>query len=155
MVEEANSYTEFSYDANTLTILCHGIKPAGFRHFGSLNDGTKIEMYDQDYFVRLRGVSFGTNNDVPLRQNEINEICEKYLDRKCPIVGTDGALEGIMAAVLQYSDMREAFDKYWKKRLAVRRKEWRENESPLPPEFAAALDAMQHLLVCRRTNEAR
>jgi hypothetical protein len=143
VISNLNGYTFCGSGGKTITILCRAILPKGFLSNGVLPDGTQIAVSDRDCFVPL---SFGVirgGEGIPSRQNEIAKLCEDYVDRRCPIIGTDGGVRGIVPALLAYSDRRQDFHSEWKRRVT---KNKRVRNCELPAEFLASIEMVFHLM---------
>jgi hypothetical protein len=142
IVSNLNTYTVFGLGGQTITILCNAVKPKGFLSTGVLGDGSEILVSDCDCFVSLSGMAFRGEQDIFNRQAEIVKLCEDYVDPRCPIVGVDGALKGIVTAVFAYSDRRGEFNSEWNRRVARQK---RVRNRVLPPEFVASMEMVAHL----------
>jgi hypothetical protein len=143
IISNFNTYTVFGLGGKTITILCAAAKPKDFLDSGVLADGTEIAVLDRDCFVPLSGIAFREEQDIFNRQAEIVKLCEDHVDPRCPIVGADGALRGIVTVVLAYSDRRGEFNSEWNRRLA---KNKRVRNRVLPPEFVASVEMLAHLM---------
>jgi hypothetical protein len=143
IISNLNTCTVFGLGGKTITILCEAVKPQGFLTGGLLADGTEIVVLDRDCFVSLSGMALREEQDILNRQGEIQTICEDYVDPRCPVVGADGALKGIVPAVFAYSDRRADFYLEWNRRVATRK---RVRARVLPPEFVASMEMLAHLM---------
>jgi hypothetical protein len=143
IISNLNAYTFVGSGGKTITILCQAVKPEGFLSGGILADGTEIVVSDRDCFVPLSVGVLQGGRGIPNRQDEILKLCADYVDPRCPIVGTDGAVKGIVPAVLAYSDRREDFLAEWNRRVA---KHKRVRARVLPAEFVASMEMVGHLM---------
>jgi hypothetical protein len=143
IISNLNTHTVFGLGGKTITILCEAVKPKDFLDSGVLADGTEIVVLDRDCFVSLSGMAFREEQDIFNRQAEIVKLCEDYVDPRCPIVGWDGALKGIVPAVFSYTDRRGDFHADWSRRVA---KHKRVRNRVLPPEFVASVEMLAHLM---------
>lgn len=143
IISNLNTHTVFGLGGKTITILCEAVKPKDFLDRGLMADGTEIVVLDRDCFVSLSGIAFHEGQDIFNRQDEIVELCEDYVDPRCPIVGSDGGLNGIVPAVFSYSDRRQDFHAEWNRRVD---KQKRGRNQVLPAEFVVSMEMLAHLM---------
>jgi hypothetical protein len=127
-----------------VTVICRAVKPDLFRDRGVLEEGIEVEVLDRDSVVPLTGAVLRNSQNIADRQSEIDELCRQYIEKRCPVAGTDGMLESIVPALFTYRDRREEFETQWKKLVAKNKR--RREGSTMPPEFVAAVEMLAHLM---------
>ena len=82
IVEQMNSYTEYSPSGTGLHILCKtAIKDIGRKK--GINALSGIEMYNHGRYFTVTGKIFGKARDVAERSEEFLEVYERYFGEEC------------------------------------------------------------------------